>query len=261
MNADSQETFSQLAAEYVLGTLRGPARRRFEALLAQDEDARAEVDFWTQRLGEFGQALDPVAPPAALRADVLAEAARGAQPTRRFGAPRRRRRRVGLWAAMAAGLAALAVAFMLGQRNPVLIDEPHGAELARDSAAPPSAKGAPEEEKVPVFLAELQMPSSQMRWLVSLSPDHRELSVTAGDDFFQVGRYRFHLWGVTQDNDVHSLGVLPFQRDHTAVFSVPDGLRGREELRFVLSLESSGTQPSDRPQGQVLWESRARDMI
>ncbi|MGQ0530462.1 MAG: anti-sigma factor, partial [Panacagrimonas sp.] len=65
MRYDNPEVMAQLAAEYVIGTLRGRARRRYERLMQTHAEARAQTEFWEQRLGEFGQALQPVAPPAA----------------------------------------------------------------------------------------------------------------------------------------------------------------------------------------------------
>lgn len=51
-----------LAAEYVLGTLRGPARRRFERSLASDVALRAQVQAWQERLAPLDAGLEPVQP-------------------------------------------------------------------------------------------------------------------------------------------------------------------------------------------------------
>jgi anti-sigma-K factor RskA len=52
-----------LAAEYALGTLRGPARRRFERSLAGDAALRARVQAWQERLAPLDAATQPVQPP------------------------------------------------------------------------------------------------------------------------------------------------------------------------------------------------------
>lgn len=56
----------QLAAAYVAGTLRGPARRRFESAMQTRPALVAAVNDWTERLGPLHQALPEQAPSAAL---------------------------------------------------------------------------------------------------------------------------------------------------------------------------------------------------
>lgn len=56
------ETVDQLAAAYVLGTLAGPARRRFEAVLPKLPMARENVAEWQQRLQPLAESLRPVRP-------------------------------------------------------------------------------------------------------------------------------------------------------------------------------------------------------
>lgn len=55
-------TVDALAGEYVLGTLRGGARRRFETVMAQQPAVRAAVASWEVQLGRLAQAVPPVAP-------------------------------------------------------------------------------------------------------------------------------------------------------------------------------------------------------
>ncbi len=59
-----------LAAEFVAGTLRGGARRRFEALLPGHPGLRAAVAQWQARLMPLTSALAPTAPPARVWAGV-----------------------------------------------------------------------------------------------------------------------------------------------------------------------------------------------
>ena len=62
MNYQNARLRRLLAAEYVLGTLRGPARRRFERLARGDAALRAEQYFWEARLGQLLGAVTPVVP-------------------------------------------------------------------------------------------------------------------------------------------------------------------------------------------------------
>ena len=59
-------TADRLAAAYVLGTLQGGARRRFEAVLDQKTLLRLAVDDWTLRLAPLLTTLPPLEPSRAL---------------------------------------------------------------------------------------------------------------------------------------------------------------------------------------------------
>jgi mannose-6-phosphate isomerase-like protein (cupin superfamily) len=60
---DSNDT---LAAEYVLGTLTGEARARFEEALADDPQLDSLVAQWEQRLAPLNDHIIPMKPPAGL---------------------------------------------------------------------------------------------------------------------------------------------------------------------------------------------------
>ncbi|HEX9392577.1 MAG TPA: anti-sigma factor [Usitatibacteraceae bacterium] len=63
MKLDHPELRTRLSAEYVLGTLRGGARRRFEEFLRSDYGLRQEVSFWESRLTPLAERIQPVTPP------------------------------------------------------------------------------------------------------------------------------------------------------------------------------------------------------
>lgn len=72
MNYSRVELLDRLASEYVLGTLHGGARRRFDKLLKQSRAARVAVEDWEQRLAPLNNALPPVTPPPQLWAKIEA---------------------------------------------------------------------------------------------------------------------------------------------------------------------------------------------
>ena len=64
MDYSRAELADRLAAEYVTGTLRGPARRRFEALLPAHPTLRSAVRDWQDRLMPLTLSITPQAPSA-----------------------------------------------------------------------------------------------------------------------------------------------------------------------------------------------------
>lgn len=101
MNYDRPDLLDRLAAEYVLGTLRGRARRRFDRLQRDLPAARGAVAAWEARLNPLGSVVPATAPPRRVW-DAIAERT-GARPGA-LSAPRRR-----AWLMPALGFAAGAV--------------------------------------------------------------------------------------------------------------------------------------------------------
>jgi anti-sigma-K factor RskA len=62
MNYLSPERLDRLARGYAMGTLAGPARRRFERLLRQAPAAMRAVGAWQERLGGLAGAVSPMQP-------------------------------------------------------------------------------------------------------------------------------------------------------------------------------------------------------
>ncbi|TMO47828.1 anti-sigma factor [Pseudoalteromonas ruthenica] len=62
MNYDNHNLIDHLAAEYVLGTLKGPARKRFARLLMTSDYARHATNQWEQHLNALGTQLPHDAP-------------------------------------------------------------------------------------------------------------------------------------------------------------------------------------------------------
>jgi anti-sigma-K factor RskA len=64
MNYADPEVRDRLAAEYALGTLRGPARRRFERLLSGNAHLRDVAEEWELRINLLAESAPAMAPPA-----------------------------------------------------------------------------------------------------------------------------------------------------------------------------------------------------
>ena len=76
-----------LAAEYVIGTLDGAARRRFEKLLTERADARLATWEWEQRLQTLCAGIEPVQPPRSVWRKIRRRIGRSerSEPTLRAG--------------------------------------------------------------------------------------------------------------------------------------------------------------------------------
>ena len=71
----------RLAAEYVTGTMRGPARRRFETLLSAHPALRNAVRDWQDRLMPLTLSVTPQAPSAEVWKRIEAQIGGSAEPT------------------------------------------------------------------------------------------------------------------------------------------------------------------------------------
>ncbi len=63
MNYSNSDLQSLLAAEYVLGTLRGQAAIRFEKLLQSEHGLRQTLEYWQYRINPLAEVVQPVKPP------------------------------------------------------------------------------------------------------------------------------------------------------------------------------------------------------
>jgi anti-sigma-K factor RskA len=88
---DKPELQDRLAAEYVLGTLRGGARLRFEAWMREDAALRQIVAGWEARLVPLADAVPARTPPRRVWRAI----------ERRLGAPADPARTAGLWDSLA----------------------------------------------------------------------------------------------------------------------------------------------------------------
>jgi RNA polymerase sigma-70 factor (ECF subfamily) len=94
VEAENRKT-ELLAAEYVMGTLRGAARRRFEALRETDAVYCFAADAWEERLAPLVEALAPVAPSSGLWESIERRLVEEAGPT--YGSAVLVERQVALW--------------------------------------------------------------------------------------------------------------------------------------------------------------------
>ncbi len=229
MDWSRTELAERLAAEYVLGTLRGPARRRFEALLPAHPALRQAVAQWQTRLLPLHAGVEPVAPSREVWPAIQA---------RLFGAPANVAvgaavgapgwwQRLALWRGMAAlaTVAAIGLGVLLSQPQPV------APPLVIVLNANPDAQGV-----------------QPVSFVASVTPDGRALVLKPlGGVPLDAGRV-LELWAVPGAGAPRSLGLVSGERATTV-------LRTRlleGTAAFAVSIEPAGGSPTGAPSGPIV---------
>lgn len=222
MDYGKTQRADRLAAEYVLGTLRGPARRRFEALLSAHPALRSAVSDWQRRLDQLIEAVPPQQPSAAvwrgIERRLFAASASPAQPWWQ---------RLVLWQ----GVSGLAAAAVLALSIALSLPAPQQPPLVVVMAA----QGA----------AGQVMPAS---FVASVSADGRSLVLKPLGGVQVDARRALELWAVPAQGAPRSLGVVAADRATTV-------LRTRlleGTAAFAVSVEPVGGSPTGAPTGPIV---------
>lgn len=218
MNYDKASLIDELASQYALGTLRGPARRRFERLCHDDPSAALALRRWEDRLLDLGAKILPVHPSALVWPRIQ----------QRIHATQKRDRstwRVVQWAA-AAGIAALTAAILWWMM------------LA------------------PVELVATVLDQQQVQlWRIEARADRAELKVAALPALSRDADHAYELWALpTQAGGPPvSLGVMP--QTGTGALRLNDAQRAAlaAARQVAVSLEPVGGSPTGAPTGPVLF--------
>jgi len=215
----------KLAAEYVLGTLRGGARRRFETWLRGDAALRATVAGWQGRLGAIAELGRPVAPPARVWTGIERRLRPvPAAPWWQFW--RQDAARPWGWLALAASSLAVAMSVMLAGRE--------GTALPQQVAA---------------------LADAQARTALVVTADARrgQLDVRVARDVQVPDDRTLQLWAIGRDGKPRSLGILADNR--SAVLALDQRAIDPDVMLLAISLEPKGGSPDpDGPTGPVLYK-------
>ena len=205
-----------LAAEYVLGTLRGEEATEAARLLQSDAAFAASVRQWETRLAPLAVHVAPVEPPAELWRRIAASTASATAEI----LPMVPQRRLRFWQA-GTGLA-LAVAASLA----VFI-------LMRPLPATRVAVLAPTNGGTPVLVA-------------TMHPDG-VLAVRPNGSIAVPGDRDLELWALAKgETRPRSLGVLPATGRQLTASLAPD-------TQLLVSLEPKGGSPTGQPTGPVVY--------
>ncbi|MGB0721231.1 MAG: anti-sigma factor [Gammaproteobacteria bacterium] len=242
MKLDHPELTDRLAGRYVLGVMRGSARRRFESLMRYRPALRTEVAGWENRLSGLHEAGAPVPPPEHLRAAVLASITR----TRvRSASSNARSPLLAWWAGLATVFSVLLVALVV-----------FGPRFGFD----PAQRGVPvSQEPPPMQVAVLADAEARGQFLVCSDPGSRRSVVEV------IGKPEVppdrdgELWLVAGDEPPRSLGLMP--ASGRGYFEVPDALaKALDGGTLAVSIEPKGGSPSGLPTGAIPYTGRVIGM-
>lgn len=219
MKSANRELVDRLAAEYVLGTLRHRARKRFERWLLSPQ-VGAIVKAWEERLAGLEPQLEPVTPPTTVWRGI--ENRLDLRGLKRAPALRR--------LALAASLVLVA---MIG----VFITRP------------------PQDQRQPLLTQQsfLQADPQTIYWRVEVLGDNQELSLHVHKVHDLPPGKAHELWALPEGGGAPvSLGLMPHTGDHHRVLTASQRAALAGSKQIAVSLEPQGGSPTGAPTGPVL---------
>lgn len=219
MNYEAPELLARLAAGYVLGTLRGPARRRFERLCVVSARARTAVYRWEDDWLPLSRSLRPIPPSARVWANVSREL---------FGAgaaaPRVRRLRTWQLAAAASVVAVTLIVGLIVFRQPPPLETL--AVLGRDRGHPV--------------------------WLIERRPELTALTIRVVGPVQTVPGKVYELWALPRGGAPVSLGLLPLGGTYQRSLTTAQRAALAAADKVAVSVEPTGGSPTGSPTGPVI---------
>lgn len=257
-NTELQE---RLAAEYVLGTLRGRARQRFQAWMRDDAALRRTVIEWEERLTPLAAAVEPVQPPRRVWQSIesrLAASAGPTQPATRSDPRRRLWDSVAFWrnwGLVATGCAAalLAMTMLVQPRLPEReIDRRVQAALAvrlQEEAARLA------KQMQPSYIAALEDAAGNLVFVAYAARKSDELWVKSMSTAPLKPGTRYELWGLSakQGEPPKSLGLVPVSEKGTMKLAAVADQSLSDFPKLAISLEPEGGSRTGAPTGPVMY--------
>ena len=233
MTLGNPELRSRLASEYVLGTLRGGARRRFEDYMRRDAVLHKEVETWQAHLLPLADRLSPVDPHARVWKKIEARLD-GERSTSVASKKVSLWESLSFWRSVGLGASVVAVALLATMLTlkPVELSPILTAVLAEDNNV---ARVFVEQSKPGLLMVKMVTPWKTMNGMA------------------------LELWVVPKDGAPRSLGLINDTGETRLVFTgMDEKLSGG--LVFALSKEPPGGSPTGQPTGNVMCKGAIAHM-
>ncbi len=264
-----------LAASHALGTLRGGARRRFEALARQNPALRAAALTWQGRMGSLVELQAEEAPSPAVwkRIENLVQAEQQAKAMQaRRAAPQQQTAssgwwgRPGLWrgAALAGVVAAVAAVFSSINLDRLNDDLQSQVAQLRTQAEQLAAQAGQLQARLAAtpeiqYVAVLADDKSNAAMLVTFDPKNNRLLLKRVGGFQEQPDRSLQLWALPPGGSPQSLGVLGRE---PVLRLASTGAAVREAPALAISLEPVGGAPAGSgPTGPVLFKGAVIETV
>jgi anti-sigma-K factor RskA len=219
MTQDDPQLIDALAAQYVLGTLRGPARKRFEQWRNSSPLIDRRVNAWEDRFVHLALALPPVTPSPRTWESIEKRINARTQPIKK-PVP---------WRALAAAIvmvAAIGSVFTVWQMGGFIGLSPLTTITASD--------GSP-------------------LWRIDITDDHQRMRAVALNRSALHPGKSLELWALPEGKAPVSLGVLPDSGKLDRLLTASQREALRASAKVAVSLEPLGGSPTGGPTGPVLF--------
>jgi len=222
MNYSDPRLQNLLAGEYVLGLLRGPARRRFERLAMGSRTLSAEVTAWEGRFAQWALRLKPIEPPGYVEWRLMGR-------VRAESRPRGERLRNTFWRSWAVAATVVLAVIIVTEKS-----TPPAQQKAAEFALMADAKGNP-------------------LWLISVHPEANRVDMKAVTPNPVPAGKSYELWMIPDGGKPVPMGLMneTGQASETISADLVKRLAGAKAL--AISLEPQGGSPTGQPTGPVLW--------
>jgi anti-sigma-K factor RskA len=223
----------KLASEYVLGTLRGGARRRFEGLLEEDAVLRRAVAEWEDRLhpmAEFARPAQP-SPQVWLEIEKHLELGTSSQSAGRRSFWHGLREDLAFWRGL--GMVSTAAAAVLAT---VLLTK------LPESGTPAAT-----------YVATLADDKAQTAMVITGDARRRQLTVRVIGQPAVAADKSLELWAIPKEGTPRSLGLVA--AGGTITLPLPENATPDNTPVLAISLEPKGGSPNrNAPTGPVLYK-------
>jgi anti-sigma-K factor RskA len=224
MKPDNPEIIDRLASEYVLGTLRGPARRRFERWRASAPLVDQRCRFWEERLMRLARDLTPVQPPAHVWLAI--------QRRLNVAAPGPLLRRMRSFALAASVVLVVGVAGLSYWRS---------LESVR-----------------PTVVATISAKSGEHVWQLEVFGNTNRLVAHAAKLPARPAGSDYELWALPKGGAPVSLGVLPAEGATSRALTAIQKEALANSSQVAVSIEPHGGSPTGQPTGDIVFTAPLR---